>query len=400
MSKNIELNFIWVGKNQMPQFQQLNLKQIIKSNINTAINIWYDNDQTKSGMQSWLDKYSIQVKFRNIDTLEYNENAKHIVIAAIDRNLWSCAGDILKTVILSRPKEYDQPSKRMYCEADNTMSPEFIKHLLSLQHGLFALIENRNTIPKEGDLDFTLDKDFLAMVLRKDHIRSDFLFIDIERGYAEQIRRNHSIIFNDHIINTAISKLFIHAKDNNGLNEQVILSSFGNLNPMIISMMIIDSAYNSTLINARYLGDIGDIERDTNYLLNLISKYIDTNDFVPGCKRSWMNHDMTEYDRIGVSLAFIITIRWAELSNNLIFAKYSILRFITKGYVEKEFVNEPPASHLEKLIQYQIAMHTHFKDYDFVLFLREIKNIIHSSHEYKNNIQDNICSMRASYTLS
>lgn len=208
-----ELNFIWVGPKKMPQGQLDNLDRISAYSNDLVINIWAIPEQLHPDLRSHfeLKQYSI----RNIDTLldaNVAPTTYEIVQLLKISTIYSGLADILKFLILARPVNDNERSKRFYMEADNQYPVD-----------LDALINSRGFLCHPA----------------KDGIRVDSFYVDIETPIGLKFKKSvitHTESFlSDTTINQCINALII--LDSN-LSKGDVLISFGEINETLLARIM------------------------------------------------------------------------------------------------------------------------------------------------------------------
>lgn len=144
-SKEKELNFIWVGGNELPVTYFNELELLLKLNTNYQVVLWTDNadlgkampqqhgedfggflegdplnNQLASLVQGTNRQRALQV--RSVDTLKWSSNPKHhdavgaICQALRQESLWAAMTDCMRVAIIAREESVDRV--RVYSELD------------------------------------------------------------------------------------------------------------------------------------------------------------------------------------------------------------------------------------------------------------------------------------------
>lgn len=207
-----EFNFIWVGSKPMPVAQLANLDRIAAMHTDATINIWMTPEKSDATLEAHCvsSGYTVQDISSVLDDKTMPQTAK-IVEQLKETTLWSCLGDILKFLILSRDLKPGEPVKRFYMEADNEYPQD-----------LASMILNRGFVFHKGE---------------GGGMRSDSFFVDLEsdtgRLFKKGVRTHTELIVGDTTMNRSMTALIQQSKSA-GLGYMTVTRTFGVLPSVII----------------------------------------------------------------------------------------------------------------------------------------------------------------------
>lgn len=218
-----ELNFIWVGANDMPASQKYNLRVIKGLARNCVVNVWCTLDSMDPNLRRDLESSGFQLVDVNslLDRIRFPVAAMFIDILH-DATLPSGLGDILKFLILTRPTSEDLPRRRFYLEADN----DYIANLDYLVGGRDFMFEPIDH-PETGE---TMS-------------RPDVFFINTDAEACKTVLNygweHVEILLSDPIIRENLVKIIEYNKKFRFTDASTVQASFGDIAPTICKSLLL-----------------------------------------------------------------------------------------------------------------------------------------------------------------